>query len=101
MPQLPPLAEWESFWVIIGSSGGALTGLMLIGVARMRRQRQYKPVLEDWLWHAWFPLIAYAGLLIAGFLLLKNPELALYLVACVGLLLLFIGIHNAWDAAIY
>jgi hypothetical protein len=28
-----PLAEWESFYVIVGSSGGALTGLMFVVIA--------------------------------------------------------------------
>ena len=33
MPALPSLAGWEGFWVIIGSSGAALTGLMFVVVA--------------------------------------------------------------------
>ena len=29
----PPLADWESFYVIIGSSAAALTGLMFVVIA--------------------------------------------------------------------
>jgi hypothetical protein len=61
----------------------------------------YKPVLEDWLWHALFPLIAYAALLAAAVLLPRDPVAILFLVGATALFLLFIGIHNAWDAVTY
>ncbi|HEV7501652.1 MAG TPA: hypothetical protein VGQ33_16670, partial [Vicinamibacteria bacterium] len=32
-PALPPLSEWENFYVIVGSSGAALTGLMFVVIA--------------------------------------------------------------------
>lgn len=32
-PALPPLAEWETFCVIVGSASVALTGLMFVVVA--------------------------------------------------------------------
>src|SRR5712692_2957156 len=32
-PVLPPLAEWETFYVIIGSSAAALTGLQFVVIA--------------------------------------------------------------------
>ena len=32
-PTLPPLTEWESFYVILGSSAAALTGLMFVVIA--------------------------------------------------------------------
>ena len=35
-PALPPLSEWETFYVITGSSGAALTGLMFVVIALMR-----------------------------------------------------------------
>ena len=169
-----PLTAWENFYVIVGSSGAALTGLQfvvmalvaesraqsshreiaafgtptvmhfcavllisailsapwhalssaalvlgicgaagvayaLIVVRRARlivvrqalRQTGYKPVLEDWLWHAVFPLIAYAALLAAAVLLPRNPPSALFLIAAATLFLLFIGIHNTWDTMTY
>jgi hypothetical protein len=161
-----PLVAWESFYVIVGSSGAALTGLQFVvmaliaessrrssgreisafgtptvihfcavllvsaivsapwhslssvafalgacgfaGVAygvivirRARRQTGYRPVFEDWLWHAVLPLIAYALVLIAASLLPSHPQRPLFVVALAALLLLFIGIHNAWDTITY
>ena len=159
---------WENFYVIVGSSAGALTGLQFVvltlvaesgsmrntsgesisafgspnvvhfcaalfvsalfsapwagleppglaaavlgtlGVAytfevlrRALRQREYRPVLEDWIWHAVLPLLAYAALVAAGLALRHASALALYVVAAAALLLVFIGIHNAWDTVMY
>jgi hypothetical protein len=162
---LNPVA-WESFYIIVGSSAGALTGLQFvvmtliadvvkrpqspaiaafgtptifhfcaalvvsallsapwsslpsaglavaacglsgvvytaIVVKRARRQREYQPVLEDWIWHLILPFVGYAGLLVAGLLLGKSAGPALDLIAGASLLLVLIGIHNAWDAVTY
>ncbi len=162
----PLLTTWQNFYVIIGSSAGALTGLMfvvitLISGSRVRRsseplaafgtpnvvhfcaalliaaiicapwpllwnagllfglcglggmiyvaiaarrasrQTDYKPVLEDWLWHTVFPLISYTALAVAAILLLFNPAPALFVTGAATVLLLFIGIHNAWDTVTY
>ena len=163
---LNTLNAWESFYVIVGSSGAALTGLQFVvmaliaetrrpstgraisafgtptvihfcavlllsaivsapwhslssvayalgvcgiagvayGVIVLRRARQqtgYKPVFEDWLWHTVLPIIAYALVLIAAGFLSNHPQRVLFLVALAVLLLLFIGIHNAWDTITY
>ena len=163
---MPPLHEWETFYVIIGSSAAALTGLQFVVIAlvtevrsanssktldafatptivhfcsvlwlaaivtmpgqttmtltislvatgalgvlyasfvtfRARTQRGYKPVLEDWIFHAILPLVAYAWLFVAGTLVPRSAEEALYCVAGAALTLLFVGIHNAWDAAVW
>jgi hypothetical protein len=58
-------------------------------------------VLEDWLWFAVFPLGAYAALVVAAIMLPRNPAPAFFGVGAVTVFLLFIGIHNAWDAATY
>jgi len=158
---------WESFYVIVGSTAGALVGLQfvvltliteagllrgssetlaafaspnvvhfcaalliaaifsapwhgmgipdaaasLIGVGgfiysvavlrRARRQRDYKPVLEDWIWHAGLPILAYGALVLAGWVLSSAPEPASFVVGGSALLLVFIGIHNAWDTVTY
>ena len=160
------LRAWESFYVIVGSSAGALTGLQFVvltlisesgmlrgsgetlsafgtpnvvhfcaallvsaifsapwhglvppavavavcgtagfiySVAVMRRalrQRDYKPVLEDWVWHAALPILAYAALVHAGIQLPRGSDV-LYIVGGATLLLVFIGIHNAWDTVTY
>ena len=71
----------------------------VIVVRRARRQTDYQPVLEDWLWYVVFPLVSYAVLVVMALLLLGNP--ALFGIGAVTVLLLFIGIHNAWDTVTY
>lgn len=160
------MTSWESFYVIVGSSAAALTGLQFVVVAlgadsrsiasektmqafgtptvvhfcvvlliaallstpghtsrtlglsvsllgvvgvvyacwvmrQARRQTGYAPVFEDWLFHAGLPILAYLSLLIAGVVAFSHPVQALYVIAGVSLLLLYVGIHNAWDAAVY
>ena len=160
------LTEWESFYVIVGSSAGALTGLMFVvitlaadtdlprtadtmnafatpnvihfvavlllsallsapwrrmqdpahlvgatGLAgviyvvvvarRMFRQKGYKPVLEDWIWHLVLPTIAYAALFIGAAGLSHDQHWATFLIGGVNLLLVCIGIRNAWDTVTY
>jgi hypothetical protein len=70
-------------------------------VRRVRRQTDYQPVLEDWLFHTILPLVSYTALFVAVLVLLGNPALALFIIATATVLLLFIGIHNAWDNVTY
>ncbi|HEX9105940.1 MAG TPA: hypothetical protein VF832_01900 [Longimicrobiales bacterium] len=67
---------------------------------RARRQRAYRPVAEDWIWHVVLPAAAYAAVLLAA-LLLGQGAGPLYLVAAATLLLLCAGIHNSWDTVTY
>ena len=157
---------WENFYVIVGSSGAALTGIMfvvialisergaarslneidafgtptvvhfssvlllsailsapwpsytgprvllsLIGVAgviyilvvlgRARRQKGYKPVLEDWIWHTVLPLIAYGSVAWGGIRFEASTPAAMFAIGGASVLLLFIGLHNAWDTVTY
>jgi hypothetical protein len=165
-PITSPFSPWESFYVIVGSSGAALTGLqfvvmalvadaerkggedtigafatptvihfcVVLGIAgllsapwanvgapafllslagilglvyagvitaRARRQTDYKPVFEDWLWHSILPAIAYLLLTIGGLSFWRSHRNGLFLVAATTMMLLFIGIHNAWDSVAY
>jgi hypothetical protein len=80
-----------------------LTGLVGIGYAvivtrRMARQPVYQPEFEDWLFHVALPLVAYALLALCALAASSYPSQALFAVGAATLLLLFIGIHNAWDA---
>jgi len=68
---------------------------------RMRRQTAYEPVFEDWFFHVLLPFAAYAALAVSAFMARSNARPALFLVGAAALLLLFIGIHNAWDAVTY
>jgi|SRR5262245_6134779 len=161
-----PLESWANFYVIVGSSAGALTGLQFVvltliaqvgrrgsretltafgspnvvhfcaallvaaimtapwhtlrqeslpvavlGVAgvfysvevlrRARRQRDYQPVFEDWLWHNVLPFVAYAALTVGGIVLGWKSTGTLFVIGGATLLLVFIGIHNAWDTVTY
>jgi hypothetical protein len=163
---MPQLTEWESFYVIVGSSAAALTGLMFVVITLIadldrprssrtlaafatptivhfcvalvvsatlsapwhalitaavalgicgigglaytvavlrwaRQQTAYKPVLEDWLFHTVFPLVAYGAITIAAFRLPGDTEHSLFLTAGAVLALVLIGIHNAWDTVTY
>jgi hypothetical protein len=64
----------------------------------MVKQTAYHPGFEDWLFHLVLPLAAYALLVAASFEADAHIFAALFLVAGSALLLLFVGIHNAWDA---
>ena len=80
-----------------------LTGLagfiyVLVTIARMRRQTAYRPQLEDWLCHALLPALAYAALAVSAVAAPIATREALFAVGGAALLLLFIGIHNAWDS---
>ena len=164
-----PLAGWENFYVIVGSSAGALIGLQfvvitliadlavgrgpvqaqasnafatptvvhfsvvlllsamacapwrgitapvilwdfvgIVGIAyqivvvgRMRSQPLYQPQLEDWMFHGVLPFSAYIALVISAYEVRRRWDPAFFGVAAAALLLLFIGIHNAWDAVTY
>jgi hypothetical protein len=158
------LDRWQNFYVIVGSSAGALTGLQfvvitlsaqrqaahshldirafgsptvvhfcvsllisaimaapwpglsgpayslaacglggvlyVIMISRHARRAAYKPDAGDWAWYIVLPLIAYAALAGSALSVVKYP-VALFTIAATTLLLLFIGIHNAWDAVTY
>ncbi len=97
-------APWQARWnagLLLGLCGLWGVTYAVIVVRRARCQTDYQPVLEDWLWHAVFPLVSYAVLVVAALLLLGNPALALFVIGAVTVLLLFIGIHNAWDTVTY
>ncbi len=160
------LAGWDSFYVIVGSSAGALIGLQFVvltlvaqrppiraadagaafatptivhfvavlfvsallrvpfqtvfpaavlwGLAgiggvvytavvarRMRKQDVYVPVLEDGIFHVALPFGAYATLAVSSLLAPGDFRAALFGPGAAALLLLFVGIHNAWDAVAY
>lgn len=167
MPEGPLLLrQWTDFYVVVGSSAGALTGLQFVVIAivaqtqaarslleirafgtptivhfclalllsatvcapwhalvsvavclalcggggtvyvcrvirHARLQSGYTPDAGDWLWYAVLPLAVYLFLLAAGVELVWHPAGSLFAIAAAALLLLFIGIHNAWDTVTY
>jgi hypothetical protein len=68
---------------------------------RVRRQTTYRPDLEDWLFHSLLPLAAYAVIALSALAAHTHAHEALLGVGAATLLLLFVGIHNAWDAGSY
>lgn len=74
---------------------------MIRVVRQARRQTIYVPDLEDWTWHGVLPLVAYATLLAAAITFPRRPVPSLFVIGAAAILLLFIGIHNAWDAVTY
>ena len=97
-------APWQTItpaavlWGLLGLSG---TVYVSVVARRMRRQGVYKPVFEDWLFHVLLPLVAYATLAGTAFEAGSHLSAALFGIGAAALLLLFVGIHNAWDAVTY
>jgi len=95
-------APWRSPWSVAASLAAcAAAGLMYLGRIMLiaRRGTTYKPVFEDLLWHFALPIVAYTSLFVASTVFIAHMESALFAIAAVALLLMFIGIHNAWDTA--
>ncbi len=87
--------------ILLGLLG--FTGMVyeVIVIRRMRRQSVYKPQFEDWLFHVLLPLAAYTALAGSAFATRASVPGAMFGPGSAALLLLFIGIHNAWDAVTY
>jgi len=97
----PHLGVWS---LSLGFGAAGLAGIIYVaaiavGIARLAGD--YIPVHEDWIWNAVLPGIAYGALFATAFLIWRRPEASLYGVAVVSVLLMFIGIHNAWDVAVW
>jgi hypothetical protein len=162
-PAEPLLAPWSNFYVIAGSSAGALTGLMFVVITlltgvehsgrvtdgigaftspsvvhlcvalvvsailtapwhsvvavsgalgvvalygiiymalvwyRTIRQTVYEPELSDWVWYSILPSVAYLALAASTILFVWAPDGMLFALAGAVLLLIVIGLRNAWD----
>jgi len=85
-------------WGAVGLAGVAYAILVTI---RMRRQTSYQPEFEDWLFHVLMPFTAYVTLAVSAYAAWSHLREALFGVGAAVLLLLFVGIHNAWDAVTF
>jgi hypothetical protein len=88
------IAPAAVLWGLMGLSGVVYATIV---ARRLRRQTAYKPEFEDWLFHVFLPFAGYVTLSACALAARSHSAEALY----AALLLLFIGIHNAWDAVTY
>jgi hypothetical protein len=97
-------APWDGIafvavlWGLVGIAG---IPYVVLVARRVRSQTAYQAVFEDRLFHVLLPLAAYATLAASACVAYPYPRPALFLVGAASLLLLFIGIHNAWDTVTY
>jgi hypothetical protein len=96
-----PWPTMQAVAVIAGIAGTAGVVYQVIVIVRARRQSGYAMVFEDWLWHTALPLVAYGALFVSAPILWRAPGVPLFVIAGVTLLLLAIGIHNAWDTVTF
>ncbi|HEY3639025.1 MAG TPA: hypothetical protein VGK90_12825 [Rhizomicrobium sp.] len=87
--------------ILSGLAGIGGTIYVVLTILRMNKQRAYTPEFEDWLFHGILPLAAYLLLAAGAFATVSHEHDALFAVGAAVLLLLFIGIHNAWDGILY
>ncbi len=98
------LAPWHVLFhpaLVLGVMGLAGVAYGVLLTIRARRLETYRPDLEDWIWHAILPFTAYGSAFAGALLLPAFATEALYAVAAAAALLIFIGIHNAWDIVTY
>ena len=97
-------APWQGLSRLTFAIGACTAGgflYTLIVFIRARRLTTYRPVFEDWLWHVGLPLCSYALMFAAAVFLQNYAHQSLFVIGFSALFLLFIGIHNAWDAVTY
>ena len=97
-------APWHVWWGI--SASLSVAGAFGIWSAckalwHARKSTVYKPDLEDRILYSGVPLLTYMALFSAGILFQSMPEIALVTVAAVSVVLLVMGIRNAWDTVTF
>jgi amino acid transporter len=93
-------APWQSLpalSLVIGLVGLGLVGYSLVILRRMLRIPHYQSTREDWFWYMILPLIAQVLVIVAALMLTGSPLPALYMVSLAVIILLLVGIRNAWD----
>jgi len=90
---IPELAPWAC-----GTVGlGGLIYMCLL-VVRMLHQSAYTMDNEDRFFHVLLPFLGYGAVAAAGGVAVSHFELSLFGLGLGSLVLLFDGIHNAWDS---
>jgi hypothetical protein len=96
-----PWTEYLGLRVTLGAIGVLALLYVTVVVGRAQRQHSYTPEAEDWLFHIILPPTAYGAILFAAVRLESNTTSSLFTLAAANLLLLTVGIHNAWDTVTY
>jgi len=87
--------------IVLGLAGAAGLVYVAILARRTSRMQGYKADTEDWTWHLALPIFAYAMLFGGAIAMHRHPVRGLYAPAAAVTLLIFIGIHNAWDVVTF
>ena len=92
--------------LMTGALTGGVVGLcgviyMAVTVRRLHRQSAYKLDWEDRIFHVCLPILAYGLLTLSSLAAIGHTRQAMFGVGAATLLLLFTGIHNAWDSVAY
>lgn len=86
---------------VITVSGLLVAYARWIHVNSRRFHDTYKPDLEDLIWHFVLPSVTYGTMLVAVAAAWNSPDVSLYFVGSGMIAALIIGIHNAWDSAVW
>jgi hypothetical protein len=98
------VAPWQSLQQVafaVGAIGMYGVSYVFKVIRHARRLASYDPDLDDWIWHVALPFAGYVGLVGAAVALTMVAVNALFIVASAVALLIFTGIHNAWDVVTY
>jgi hypothetical protein len=87
--------------IVLGLVGLLGVGYLVRIMHRTKRLTAYDPDVEDWAWYSILPFVAYAVILVGAVMLPLVSAQAPYVLALGATLLVFIGIHNAWDIVTY
>jgi len=87
--------------VLLGLAGVGGFVYSALVTRKMRSQDSYEPELEDWIFYCGMRVLAFLILAISGLFAASYTTASLFGVGAVVLIILFSGIHNAWDAVTY
>ena len=97
-------APWHGLFyaaISVGFIGLLGVGYILRVAYRTRQFLEYRADLEDWIWYTVLPFVAYGAILFGAIALLTVTAKALFAVGGGVVLLLLIGIRNAWDVVTF
>ena len=96
-----PTHEWVTLAGLLALDGLAGANYSAKLWIQLFVQRRFEVDVIDRLFYAAIPLLGYLLLLIAAFLLLRQSEAGLDLLAAAQITLLLAGIRNAWDMMLW